>query len=518
MAPDPEFLPSEPAGKPSFSRYHSRYYPYKEARRHLDAVLDGKTPAIVFILGGGLNYLGADISRRFPHAITVSVQPCDDFTGQEVCTADYYWAPSSAVPLRSILRSALSSGKLAGGIALVEWPPVVSRFQKEADLIRGELLRYLNEESADAATIGFWAGRWIRNCVRFAGNASGASIIRKGTGPLILACAGPSLTEALPAIKAARDDIALWALASAVPALLGAGIQPDLAISTDPGFWNGYHVRAACVGGIPIAMAPSSFCPGMILERSMPVALDTGMLFEKAAIDAARVPSEKADPSGSAAGTALSLALAATSGAVALAGYDLAAKDLEDHARPYPFDILDTIGESRLKPVQSARATRVLDGFPLRFGTWRGSKSFSTYASKIAVRSSDANRVYRIGDSPVETRIPRGDLEELLDGRGEPPQVSRISESVDAKASERREAVAVMLDNLIEGAAASARAAIESGVPLPFNASLLFKALAPRSSAAFIADAARCAARTVDLDYAVEDARASAARLAGSAS
>lgn len=513
MAPEPDQRRPLSAPQPALPGFHSRYSPLREAERHLDAVLAGKKPAIVFILGGGLNYLAAAAARRYPHAVRVSLQPCDDFCGKEVCSAEYSWNPASGAPLRTVIRSALASGRMAGGVSVVEWPPVVARFQHESDSMRSILLRCLNEESANSATTGFWASRWLRNSVRFAGAVAEGASLTTGTGPLILACAGPSLTETLQGIRAVRDTVCLWALASAVPALLRAGIRPDLAISTDPGYWNGYHARAAFDAGIPLAMTPSSFSPSVILEKALVLALDTGMSFERGAVEAAGVPSMSAEPSGSAAGTALSLALRSTTGLVALAGYDLAARDMEDHARPYPFDILDTLRESRLRPGHSARTERVLEGFTLASGNWRCSRPFSTYASTIATPEADIGRVLRLGDSPVETRIPRGRLDALAGASGSLPAVGGCGQPAAAASGMRRASLVAMLDRLTEEAIASARKAIQAGGPVPYDAALLFKALAPRSSAAFIADAARGEARARDLETAAADARLSAIEL-----
>lgn len=52
--------------------------------------------------------------------------------------------------------------------------------------------------------------------------------------PALIAAAGPSLTQALDVIRSTRDRITLYAVDTAYPALLCAGIYPDLVVTLDP--------------------------------------------------------------------------------------------------------------------------------------------------------------------------------------------------------------------------------------------------------------------------------------------
>ncbi|MBU1079303.1 MAG: DUF115 domain-containing protein, partial [Spirochaetes bacterium] len=322
----------------SLASFHSRYAPRREAERYVDAALSGRRPSVIFIVGGGLNYIGAALAERFPKALRVSLQPCSDFLGYEEDTPGISWHPSSASGLAAAIGAALSGDRIGGGVAVIEWPPVASRFPAETERIKAELKRALEAASSDSATSSYWAYRWLRNSLRFASSVSRVGSLVPGAAPIVIACAGPSLDDEISGLRRIRAGISLWALASAVPALLSRGLEPDIAVSTDPGFWNGYHVTAAVARAIPIAMPPSSFVPAEAYSGTSIIALNTGMSFERAAIEAAGVSARLADAGGSAAGTALSLALGLTTGPVALAGYDLAARGFDDHVAPYAFD------------------------------------------------------------------------------------------------------------------------------------------------------------------------------------
>lgn len=473
------------------STYHSRYSPKREAERHLEASLKGRHPSIIIIVGGGLNYISAVAHERFPHAVLVSLQPSADFQGQEVFSPVLSWNPSSTASIHDILGIAFSDNRLAAGVALVSWPPVITHYKPMADTIDVAIREALESASSDAATTAFWAARWLHNCVRFILASNRVSTLLPATSPIILACAGPSLSRTIPAIRPLREDVSLWALASAVPALLQSGLVPDLVVSTDPGFWNGAHLRQSVEQGLPLVLPPSSYAQAQILEGSNLIPLDTGLSFEHASLAARGCSGLQALPSGSSAGTALRLALSITSGYVAIAGLDLAAEGHKDHASPYAFDTLDTMAERRELPAYSARSNRVLHTFTNTLGSWRTSRAFSVYATSIGVPQADGDRVLRLGDSPVETSIPRGCIDTLSDARGIKPCIRYQESDYSMTVPDRRRAADTMLTMLADRAIQQVHEALAESRPVAYEASLLWKALAPRQSASFLADAAR---------------------------
>lgn len=494
-------------------RFHSRYSPEVEARRHIDASLGGKRPSLVFIIGGGRNYLGACIGDLLPHSTCVLLQPTADFDGTEVQVPALRWSPANAEPLSSVIRTALRDERLAGGVAVIEWPPVVSCFPEISDTIRSTVMAELHKASADAATSAFWARRWLRNSLRFATGIRSAAAIAACDMPILLACAGPGLMPCLDEMRRYRGRFLLWALASAHAALAGAGLEPDLVLATDPGYWNGHHLYMAMRRGSTVAMPPSAFAPGRLFETSSIVPLDTGLSFERAALHAAGLAAQTAQSSGTSAGTAIALALASTSGAVGLVGLDLAALPASDHAQPYAFDCMEQIGASRLQPGHSRRSSRILDAYPLVEGGWRLSRSFSIYAETLAVAPEDAGRLSRCSDSPVSVPIRRTTLAHWLEQNHNNPGAARsVTECGLAPASRR--STADMLAGLVDDAVRLATAAVERSLPIPYEAALLYKALDPGHSAELLAQAARGQAEPAMLSAVIEATRSAAAQLA----
>lgn len=510
--------------------YHSRYDPEREALRHLERTIGDRKPSLIVIIAGAMNYLGKAVAERHPRSVRVLLQPCDDFAGREVETSHARWSPGSDLGLSATLSGILRPELLAGGVAVVEWPPLARRYPAETSAIKEALRAALEGASADSATRSYWAARWLANCVRFARAAPASAALEPGQAPVLLACSGPSLEEALEPIAAARDRIALWSLASAVPTLLARGLSPDLVVATDPGPWNALHLRDAAESRLPLALPPSAYAPGWVIEGNPVLALDTGLSFERAALGSLGRHAHAASASGSAAGTALSLALGSTSGPVILLGYDLAARELLDHARGYAFDALDAASASRLTPACSRRAARVLSAYDGSGTTrgWRLSRAFSAYAAGIRPGLSDACRAYRVSPSPVDTPVQRlspEEFRELIDPpakrpyHGAPPRLtfnrqdsvpSGIPGGPGASEAARVEA---MLGRLAAEARELTMAALSACRPLPEAASLYLSALAPRETAAFQAEAARGEATVADALAALGAAEVNARKL-----
>jgi hypothetical protein len=486
--------------------FYSRYAPDKEAERYALALLADKKPSLIFILGAGKNYLGLACRRLSPGARIVALQPDAGFEAELVDIPDRSWHPDLELSLLDFLAACLDDGKAAGGIAVLEWQPVLNAFQSQADSMRNALSAALEHYATAAATRSYWAQRWLRNCLRFALKARRFARIRPSSGSLALACAGPSLEYALKAFQTA--GLPFWALASAEEALERRGIQPSLVLSSDPGHWAALHLRPALSGACPLALPPSAALPATLLEGGAAiVALDTGMDFEAMALEAAGAEALQARSSGTAAGTALSLALASCEGSVYVLGQDLAARGLSAHARPYALDRVDFSRASRLSPESQQRSSLIYERFSIRRGEWRLSRAFNAYAQDTFLSDAELKRCLRVSDSPVDS-----DVRKAVPGVAIPELRLRTGPSSarpDAESStgagprfeeyaspfglrERAERMAGALER--EGLRLSSLielGSLESSAPVNAADAAGLLAFAGRSAAPFIAEAAR---------------------------
>jgi hypothetical protein len=488
--------------------FHSRYDPLKEASRHVESCLGGKHPSLVFILGGGLNYIGVAVKKIFPHTRIVLLQPSQMFDAREVCPVEYRWSPSSQRTLGDIVREALQGEHIAGGVSIIEWNPVMQAFPEIARSISNTLRIALEITSSRSATSSFWAYRWLKNSIRFAMNINKLAIVETSQTPIVLVCAGPTLSQYYEKIRAIRDTIKLWSLASASLALRHHGLIPDLVLATDPGFWNSYHLYDSQESSTPVALTPSAYSPASVIENSAIVPLYTGLEFERIALETLDTKIFIVDASGSSAGTALSLALSSSLGEIFIIGLDLAAYGSDDHACPYAFDILSEKISGRLNPEISLRYSRIFDEFTFSSPPWRTTRQFSAYAQTINTAGEHRTRVFRYSDSPIELDIakPEFPLEALQKRPKANTSTLFINNGMDKHT--RQKSLLEGFSAAIERASSDARHSIESHRPMNFNTALMYRAFAGKKAAETIANTARGCAELnalITLDAIVRD-------------
>ncbi len=497
-----------PSPQPAEPSYHSRYAPLREAERLVEARLAGRSPSLVIVLGGGRNYIGEAIRARLPGAGVVLLQPTDIFDRQSVCPPLTGWSPASADSPVRILERAFAEGKGAGGIAVIEWEPVMSRFPEQAAMLREVVARALEREASDSATRAAWARRWLSNCLVAATSIMHPATIEPGDGAVVLACAGPGLSDALTALRSVRGRVSLWALASAHECLESAGLVPDCILATDPGHWNTLHLRRALRGSVPLAMPPSARAPAAVFLRPAPlVAISTGLPFEDGTLAAARLPHARASASGTASGTALSLAAAASSGPILVLGLDYAARDLREHARPYAFDTMDEAGSGRLDGAFNRVSSRLMERYDRADGAWRSSRAFRLYSTTAEAGGAVPDRCMRVSGSPVPSPLPSAPLDAIHSlPVGAAPAFKPAAVQSDPR--ERTHALAAFLSALATDAEEEALAAVRSGLPVRPDACLSLWALAGKEAAPLVAMAARGACTTEARDRAVLALRA----------
>ena len=500
---------------------HSRYAPGAEARRHLDTSLAGKNPALVFILGAGRNYLGQELRQTLPGVMAVVLQASTEFDTSLVDPGDLYWSPGSPYPLGTILTSALASGKAAGGVAIIEWPPASRSCRAPLETIRGALRVALERYAAESATTGYWGKKWIRNCIDFVCGEGPLTLPGLASGPIVIACAGPGLHDAIPAIKDAGESNRLWALASAHQALVNEDLEPELLITTDPGFWNGPHLALAARQNTILAATPSTRLGSGILDGRTAIApVCTGLGFELDALaSAGSIPAINALPYGTAAGTAVSIATTLGASPIYLCGLDLAAHGLVEHVSPYAFDQLDETIATRLHPALTTRFHRVMDRYPDLAGAWRLSRAFSVYALDTA-STADRDDIFRISSSPVETRLKCVPPDWIrfaskTEGLSHIPsaEVRTFFRKMNRKA--RFKDMMARLEHRASRALDALKESEASSVPVPRDAVLELLAFGGKGCAAAIATAARGEADKTAMQDAERAVRSGFRHLAG---
>ncbi|MEW5816881.1 MAG: 6-hydroxymethylpterin diphosphokinase MptE-like protein, partial [Spirochaetota bacterium] len=234
--------------------------------------------------------------------------------------------------------------------------------------------------------------------------------------PVVIAASGLSLEDSLKVLHKIRDTIQLWALPSALPALFNGNLQPDLVVSTDPGYYAAMHLRYLEAGeDVPVSMPLSSAKTGVEKDKLVCV-LSQNTFFENAVINAFSIPAESIPSNGTVAGTALELALKVTAGPVVFSGLDFCYRDILSHSRPHGFEALVEKNSNRFEPFYGriyARAQTLAPKYDHGLQI-RTSLPVETYAEWFRWKASgEPKRIFRVNPSPInlEPMVPLNDNE-----------------------------------------------------------------------------------------------------------
>lgn len=388
---------------------HSRYDPRAEADRYVEALALGENADVFLLIEPGLGYLASAIRKKRPSAKILAAR-CSAFyagsRGPLDCSADGEWFPDGECAFETFLEKNISDHE-APSVKVVEWKASIGAYGPAALELVSAASVFLKRAAANARTVAQFGRKWFRNAVNLASNATSALAASRGSGPVAVVAAGPSLEDCIPELLGAKERGGLFVVcvASAIPALLAGGLRPDIGVATDGGGWAAFHLHEAERSGLALAAAFTATLPSDLYSTPLLTIRDAS-LWQTLVAEAAGLPSFVAPQRGTVAATAVDLSLALTSGQVYLAGFDLGVNLGRTHARPNALDRFHEDDADRLSPSASASYSRFIatrDGGSLRiYADWM-SAHFRFDARRIRIlRSASASL-----DSFVRTdRIP----------------------------------------------------------------------------------------------------------------
>jgi hypothetical protein len=322
---------------------HSNYDPQKEAGRYIASLAIKDNARIFIFVEPCLGYTVAEIRRRFSGAFCIALHCSPAFFGKS--GADAEWHPRQGAALGAFLAAHIPDDK-ALDVQLIEWKPAMHAYgRRYADLL-SQCAVFLKRAAAGARTAAYFARRWEKNRKKNLVRSGGFLSFSPGDIPLIITASGPSLETALPLIKAASAFTFILAVSSSAPALLCAGIQPNLVLSIDGGFWAKSHLLEVfrLRRGIPLAIAVNAALPSQYADQ--PLLLITNPSC------AGTFPFLTLPERGTVSAQALDLALLLSGGPLYFAGLDLT-DDIKSHVRPYALDPYIEQGTNRFESFHS---------------------------------------------------------------------------------------------------------------------------------------------------------------------
>jgi len=334
---------------------HSPYDPEREAFRFAQSEIGASHPSHLIVLGPCLDYISTALHRILPGARVIAIQYSAFFEEKTVGFADAAWDPKSDISLDAFLDDTLDEDAIAG-VSVLEWEPATRAFPDAASLARTAVRTSLDRLTSSAATVKAYGKRWIANaCTSFL-LVEGITVPRRSTMPILIAAAGPSLNDSLVGLSKIRNNFLLVAVSSALAACCFAGLEPDLVVSTDGGYWSRLHLypfsreRASPMREGPPLATPLTALPSASLYKSVKLLLLDQGSFAESELMPSLGPSLRLPPHGTVSGSALQLAARLTDGPIIAAGLDLAVYGDREHARPNGFDPLLLQARSNRRP------------------------------------------------------------------------------------------------------------------------------------------------------------------------
>ncbi len=417
---------------------HSHVDPSREAARHAAAHVS--TPVETLILfGPGLGYIAPAVRELEPKRDRriVSVFLHAATFDHAIDRGDAAWCPGSGVDLQDFLRRQIRPQDIPA-VGVVMWPPVAKalRATQAGPLVSSlekTLLSTIEELRRDLVTAAFFSQRRLRNAVRnvFSNHIRSLVAATPLESPTLVVASGPSLEGLEEAVHRASKGALVVATASALPYLAHARVSPDVVVHIDAGYYARLHLHRApppsLVENRPVLMpftaagtrgliVPISF--GAAEERILGLAGETSCAtpFPEAATVSA---------------TACRIAQFLATGPHYCLGFDFAALDLLDHARPHAFDRYLEPRSWRLEPVETNRFLRVSD-HTFVGESLRQSAALAYYADWFARNTSLFPRFFRVRPSLVAIGMPTADVHEMIQvcSRG-PKTASVLDRTVD---------------------------------------------------------------------------------------
>lgn len=310
-------------------------------------------------------------------------------------------------------------------------------FAEVAGGIDEALARYRERVTVNRNTLRRFGSLWVRNTVRSLrrwGAVPGIEpLARIADGvPAVVCAAGPTLDAVLPRLAAARDMALVVAVDTAVPALERAGIPVDVAVITDPQYWNTRHLDSV-TGGDALLVAEPATHPRTLRLWGGPVRMSASLFPLGAWLDERFARTLKLGAGGSVATSAWDLARVLGAPSIALAGADLGFPEYRTHCVGSFFEQRLTRTGHRLAPAEHG-LWNYLHGAHATLVPSAGGGTIPSDARMHVYRSwfGEQNRAYRgvstvllSPDSSAIPGIPAVDLDTWLQQWGRTDGVRR---------------------------------------------------------------------------------------------
>ncbi len=379
---------------------HSAYDPETQARRYVERSLTEAQPSVVLIIGECMGYVSNAVKDALPSTKIIAFY-LDSQLRPHTCQHDgSMWFPDSRMSPFEYLRSLLYEQE-AEGLKVLEWAPAMRVWTDNASLVAQAIGDIIRELTGNIATTTGFGRIWLSNAIRNSLELPETMCSLNQGGTVLIAASGPTLGKTLPYIKEYRNRFELWALPSSLRSLVCYGIEPDLVVTTDPGFYASLHYRYLPETPVPTAY-PLTAASRIPTNGRDAILLNQNSFFENSILRVIDTHACPVPANGTVAGTCLLLAHACEK-RVLYAGLDFVGDDIRNHVQPHTFDELIRETSERIRPQTSILYERFHRMNPIqitdRAYTTRALRTYASWFDRYVNKHDDLD-VYRLLSSP----------------------------------------------------------------------------------------------------------------------
>ncbi|EOQ90034.1 PF01973 family protein [Leptospira yanagawae serovar Saopaulo str. Sao Paulo = ATCC 700523] len=248
---------------------HSQFDPKKEAFRFVSELPHDGTERIYLLFGAGIGYIIPYLLERpkvtilwmepFPFLILEAFRKFD--------FSDSFLSGKLVLITGEHLEDQLSEAVKGKGTHPISFVPHRGSWQwKEPEYVRLKHIaeQMFHKKDVNLATLTRFEKIWAKNiCYNIPELSKFRPVsdlfgIAKGI-KIVIACAGPSLSESIPELSKYRNQFLLLAVDTAVPILTSFGVDPDLIYSVDPQALNSQYLEDYNGDGILIFDPTSTY-------------------------------------------------------------------------------------------------------------------------------------------------------------------------------------------------------------------------------------------------------------------
>ena len=384
---------------------HSSYNPHKEAEKYVKLQLKDlkNKPPLILIINPGLNYIYDVLNDLFPLSRFIIIHSSSEIflkAAYKYKENTSVWHPELEKDLLSFLKTEINEINLKG-IQIFSWQPAADAFKTISDYINKTVSDLFREYNGNINTVNYFGKRYFKNIVNNSLSLSHTINFSKIEKPIVITSAGPSLEKSVDLLEKRRNSIFLLAVSSSLLYLLENNIEPDLVLTTDPGYYSTYHLKKINIGNFAAACPLTSYHfnteqkPVMLLSQNT---VQEDLLLKNFPSSMTFIPQN-----GTVSGSALYLALSLTEYPVFYIGLDFCTSDLKSHCMPGEFSIPEYTSSLRSNPFLNILYKKYSDYYSYKTGLKNNKTSIQlqTYSSWFNNFSSERD-IYRINSSEMK--------------------------------------------------------------------------------------------------------------------